>query len=115
MQAKAVMETYEPPFIARKNSAKAYELWTGKEIFLAGKTRPEIMLAALMIMKNSVAFHYFPIYCLPELKEQLPADLLKKLKGKTCFHFKKLEPAIDKQIESALKLGHAAYKKQGWI
>jgi hypothetical protein len=114
-QVKSVMESYVPPFVVRKETDKRYELWTGKEVFAAGKTRDEMMLAAIMIEKNSVAFHYFPLYCFPELKEKLPSDLLKVLKGKTCFHLKKPDTKLYKQIDEALKIGHAAFKKQGWI
>jgi hypothetical protein len=114
-QVKAAMKAYEPPFRARKDSDKGYELWTGKEIFLAGKAREEIMFAAVLIQKNFVGFHFFPIYCLPELKEKLHPDLVKKLKGKTCFHLKKPDTQLYQQIADALKMGATAYEKLKWV
>ncbi len=55
-----------------------------------------------------------PIYGAPALKKSLARELLKLLKGKTCFHVKSLTPELKEHIQSALKVGLAAYTKSGW-
>jgi len=42
-------------------------------------------------------------------------DLRKLLKGKSCFHIKKLDENLVNQIETALKEGLNYYKMQGAI
>lgn len=59
----------------------------------AGK--PE-MFAAVSVKTSSVAFHYMPVYRHPDLLDGIPPDLRKRLKGKSCFHFRRADdPAID--------------------
>jgi hypothetical protein len=40
---------------------------------------------------------------------------LKCLKGKSCFHIKKMDAEIFKQMEEALAKGYSKYKERGWI
>jgi hypothetical protein len=42
-------------------------------------------------------------------------DLLRCLKGKTCFHIKKLDKDMQAHIAVALKAGHKEFKQKGWI
>jgi len=56
-----------------------------------------------------------PIYSDTDLKDVFKPELLKLLKGKSCFHIKKLNPELEMQIDFALKVGYELYKKRGWI
>jgi len=56
-----------------------------------------------------------PIYVDTSLREVFKPELLKLLKGKSCFHIKKLDSQLEKQIEDALKKGYDLYKKRGWV
>jgi hypothetical protein len=40
---------------------------------------------------------------------------MEHLDGKSCFHMSSLTPGLKKDIDSALKLGIAAYKKRNWL
>ncbi|MDB5282349.1 MAG: hypothetical protein JWO06_1424 [Bacteroidota bacterium] len=112
---KALIKVYEPKLAVKKDSDKGYELYTAKEAVVAGRTYPAIFFAAAQVQKNFIGFYYFPIYCRPELKEKLHPDLMKKLKGKSCFHIKKDDKETYQQIKDALKIGFDEYKKQGWV
>ena len=112
---RALLKVYEPPLVAKKDTEKGYELWTTKEVSIGGRTYPDLFFAAATVQKNFVGFYYFPLYCNPELKAKLHRDLIKNLKGKTCFHLKKDEKDLYKHIESALKIAFTFYKKQKWV
>jgi hypothetical protein len=49
------------------------------------------------------------------LAKRIPAELMKTLKGKTCFHIKTLDATLKRQIADALKLSFDFYQKQGWV
>ena len=91
-----------------------YELYYGKEIEVQKRKYPEICFASLLIQKGYVGFYFFPIYVDVSLKNRLGAELLKTLKGKTCFHIKKNDPVLLKQIDDALKTGYEFYVSRGW-
>jgi hypothetical protein len=112
---KKLMKKYEPPFKSTAFSDTRYELWSKKEVEIAGRKRREIYFAGLIIQGKYVGFYYMPIYAEPGLKKLLKPELLKLLKGKSCFHIKEQNEIIVKQIEDALKTGFNAYKKRGWI
>lgn len=65
--------------------------------------------------KGYVGLYFMPIYANPALKNKLPPSLNKLLKGKTCFHIKKLDPDLLRNIEAALNEGMKCYEGLGWV
>ncbi|MHA1504555.1 MAG: DUF1801 domain-containing protein [Candidatus Heimdallarchaeota archaeon] len=113
---KPVLQQYENPFIPVFNLDSKYDLWSFKEdIEVNGKKREELFFASLIIQSNYVGFYYMPIYVDKNLKESLGPELLKLLKGKSCFHIKKLDDNLEAQIDKALAIGFELYKEKGWI
>ena len=55
-----------------------------------GKNEPA-WFGSVQLKKNYVSCHLMPLYNLPFLHEQLSADLQKRMQGKSCFNFKKVE------------------------
>jgi len=86
-----------------------------KEVEINGKKRPELWFASALIQKGYVGFYYMPVYGYKKLGEQIHPELMKCLKGKACFHIKKNDENLYKQIDEALKLGYEGYKKLGWV
>ena len=113
---RAVMQPYTlEGFTNRINSESAYDLWSEKHVVVDGKKRTEIYFAGLMIKKGYVGFYYMPVYAQPEMAGVFDPELLKLLKGKSCFHIKKLDDVLLKHIENALAMGFKLYKERGWI
>jgi hypothetical protein len=107
---------YSPPFVSKMSKPGKYDLWTTKTVEIAGRKLPEVYFAALIQQKGYVGFYYMPIYGRPEvIKPLLGAELLKLLKGKSCFHVKKMTPALKEQIAAALVIGKESYEKLGWL
>lgn len=86
-----------------------------KPVEINGRKTDEVYLAGGLVQKGYVGFYFMPIYTAPELKSELHPDLLKCLKGKSCFHLKKMDEAVAEQVKEALKKGYDLYKKKGWI
>jgi hypothetical protein len=79
------------------------------------KKKKEVFFAGLIIQKSYVGFYFMPIYAETDLKEVFKPELLKLLKGKSCFHIKKLDDELKSQIREALELGFELYKERGWV
>ena len=113
---RASMQPYETlGFNSRINSDKDYDLWSDKNVVLLGKERNEVYFAGLKIMTSSVTLHFMLIYTNPEVKELLHPDLLKLLKGKSCFHFKKLDETMMEHVANAFEVGYKFYKQHEWV
>jgi len=67
----------------------------------AGKKRKEVFFAGIIIQKNYVGFYYIPIYTDTDLKTVFKPEMLGLLKGKSCFHTRKLTSELLNQIEVA--------------
>lgn len=63
---------------------------------------------AVTIKKSYVAFHLMPLYADPSLADGLPPALERRRQGKTCFNFKKVEPALFEQLDALTARARAA-------
>lgn len=113
---RAVLQPYATlGFNNRINSETNYDLWSDMEVVAFGKKRNEMYFAAVTIRKDYVGFYYMPVYAEPEMKTVFDPALLKLLKGKSCFHIKKLDESLLAHIEDALAEGYRLYKEKGWV
>jgi hypothetical protein len=112
---KKILEQYEGSLKLKFDLKEKYELWTDKEVNIAGKNKKELFFAGLTIQKNYVSFYFMPIYVEPELKEKLEPELLKLLKGKSCFHIKSIDQELENKINDTLQKGYKLYQKNDFI
>lgn len=110
------MTPYEHGSIkARIDTDTRYELWSEKELVADGRKRNDVYFAGLIIQSKYVGFYYMPVYIEPEMKTFFQQELLKMLKGKSCFHIKKLDGALEIQIAEALEKGYKLYEERDWV
>lgn len=112
---KTILESFESVSLKEKGNDKKYELTGTKDIFMFGREIKGMYFAGVMMQKGFVSLHYMPIYCNPKLVAEIPANLKKLLKSKSCFNIKKDDDEIYKSVKTLIKSGKAFYKKQGWI
>jgi len=112
---KKLLKKYENPLKPKFDLDSKYDLWSFKEIEIDGRKRKEVYFAGLIIQSTYVGFYFMPIYTDTPLKKIFGKELLSKLKGKSCFHIKKLDSILEKQIKDALEKGYKLYKQRNWI
>jgi hypothetical protein len=114
-QVKALLQPYAGRYQVRVDDPDRYELWTGRPAVIDGRQKGDVFFAALIIQKHYVGFYFMPVYADADLRELFGPELLTTLKGKSCFHLRKLAPEILGQIEQALQQGDRLYELRGWI
>ena len=112
---KKILKEYENPLQPKFDLDSKYDLWSFKNIEIDGRKRKEVFFASIIIQSNYVGFYYMPIYTDSDLKDVFEPELLSLLKGKSCFHIRKIDIKLEKQIKKALDIGYHLYKKRGWI
>ena len=112
---KGILKKYENPLKPKFDLDSKYDLWSVKDVVIDGRKRKEVYFAGLIIQSNYVGFYFMPVYTDTSLVDVFKPELLKLLKGKSCFHIKQLDTKLESQIEEALKKGYELYKKRGWI
>ena len=112
---KKILKKHEGTLKPKFDFDSKYDLWSFKDLEIYGRKRKEVYFAGLIIQSKYVGFYYMPVYTDVSLKEFFKPELLKCLKGKSCFHIKTLDENLEKQIEEALDKGYKLYEERGWI
>ncbi|MEW6093701.1 MAG: DUF1801 domain-containing protein [Chloroflexota bacterium] len=112
---KPRLEKYRPPLVPKTENERYFDLWSFKDLVIEGRKRKEIFFSGLIIQKDFVGFYFMPVYVETEIKKIFSPELLKLLKGKSCFHIKKLTPELIQQVEEALHFGFSLYQERGWV
>ena len=75
---------------------------TGNTYYLDGpyseKWKRQLFFGSAQIKKNYVSFYLMPVYMFPELLEDISPELKKHMQGKSCFNFRKVEPALFEEL-----------------
>lgn len=112
---KKELAVYQPPFQPKNDTERYFDLWSFKDLVIEGRKRKEVYFAGVVGYKDYVGFYFMPVYASPEMKALFKPELLKLLKGKSCFHVKKLNEELILQIRQVLAEGFAQYQKSGWV
>jgi len=112
---RTILKKYEDPLRPKFDLEGKYDLWSFKDVEIAGRKRKEVNFASLIVQSRWVGFYYMPVYTDTSLREFFPERLLKLLKGKSCFRIKKLDEVLEQQIDDVLERGYQLYQKRGWI
>jgi len=114
---KAILEKFSPPMVVFMDVPKvSFELMGNKPVPYGydKKMIPGMSFGKISHLKESVTLHFFPAYLDPKLKEVAPS-LHKCLKGKTCFHFSKLEQIDEKELTALFEKGVITWEKLGYM
>ena len=64
------------------------------------------LFAAVQMKSSYVSFHLFPVYCKPELLDQISPALRKRMQGKSCFNFKRLDQLPEDELAQLIERAH---------
>ena len=62
------------------------------------KWEKQLFFGSAQIKKNYVSFYLMPVYMYPELLNDVSSELKKRMQGKSCFNFKKVEPELFNEL-----------------
>jgi hypothetical protein len=114
---KKIMEENCPPLVEKRSSKEGIEVIGNVPTPYGSKKEivPGMYFASALIRPGNVSFYFFPIYTAPDEFKKIAPAAMTCLDGKTCFHFKKEEQVVEKEIRSMFKKGIEFYRKQGWV
>jgi hypothetical protein len=110
-----IMKEYDGILTRKSDKMIQNGLWTGKEAILGNRKYPDMFFVGIGKNKDNIGLYYMPVYMHPEVKAMLHPNLVKLLKGKSCFHIKMLDDSMKIHIKEALKIGIDLFRQKGWI
>ncbi|HST45283.1 MAG TPA: hypothetical protein VLK29_08670 [Luteimonas sp.] len=79
------------------------------------KTRKPLFFGAAQIGKTAVSFHLMPVYLHPGLLDPISPALRRHMQGKSCFHFRTIDPGLFVELAGLVEAGYASYRDQGFV
>ena len=112
---QALFKQFVPPLQIRKHNENVFEVAGTKET-MQGKQKVDGYYFGSVVPKpRDIRLYYFPIYTHVKKFEWISTELRKCLKGKSCFHIKKLENSLEKEIAEMIKVGYNIYQTENLI
>ena len=75
----------------------------------------EVWFGAVRIGKNYVSYHLMPIYACPDLLNEISPELKKRMQGKSCFNFTRVDEILFRELAELTERGYERFKKEGFI
>ena len=79
------------------------------------KNSKPLYFGSVKICKNYVSYHLMPVYVFPELLQNISKELHKRMQGKSCFNFKRIDPLWISELETLTRKGYDKYKAAGYL
>lgn len=73
-----------------------------------------LFFGAVEINKTYVSFHLMPVYVFPELLATVSPPLRKRMQGKSCFNFSRVDPVLFQELAALVAAGYARYAQAGY-
>lgn len=101
---KPIFEEYAVGLAVQADKPGEYFL----EAKMAIRKGQRLQFGGVKVGKAYVSFHLMPIYMNPKLQAAISPELKKRMQGKSCFNFTKVEP---EQIAELKKLTAAGFEE----
>jgi hypothetical protein len=79
------------------------------------KNKQRLFFAAVRTGKAYVSFHLMPIYACSDLLKQISPELKKRMQGKSCFNFKKVDEKLFRELAKLTKLGFQKFNDAAYL
>ena len=103
-----ILKPYEPDLTITQDTSDYYSL----DGHYSQKFKKNLFFGSAQIKKNYVSFYLMPVYMYPEILEIISPELKKRMQGKSCFNFKKVNEALFDELAALAKNGFEHFKQE---
>jgi hypothetical protein len=107
-QLKNILKPHAEKLTLKTDTPEAYYL----DGPYSEKWKKELFFGSAQIKKNYVSFYLMPVYMYPELLKDISPELKKRMQGKSCFNFKKVEPVLFEELALLTRRGAEKFKEE---
>ena len=101
---RAMLEPYGKKMHISADSAQ----WYGVDMAPEGERDPSTWFGATRLGKRYVSYYLMPVYVKPDLLDDISPALKKRMQGKSCFNFSKVDEPLLAELEALTKRGYEA-------
>ena len=107
---RALFERYEGRCVVGSNEPGRYYLDTHE---VREKDGYRTAFGGVEVKKNYVSAHLMPVYAYPELLDAISPELRRRMQGKSCFNFKKLDETLLEELGALIDRGAKRFAEDG--
>ena len=93
-QLKSILKPYAEKLTLKVDTSDTYYI----DGPYSDQWKKQLFFGSAQVKKNYVSFYLMPVYMYPELLQDISPELRKRMQGKSCFNFKKVEPELFKEL-----------------
>lgn len=108
---REMLEPYSESLVMAENGPTSYVLNT-KEV---EKYKKELLFGSAVVKKNYVSYYLFPVYIFPDLLEGISPGLKRRMQGKSCFNFTKVQEEEMNELQQLTERGYERYRQEAFI
>jgi len=101
---RALLEQYAPPLFVTADGPSGYVLDMAPE----GQRDPSTWFAGTRLGARYVSFYLMPVYAEPSLLDGISPELRRRMQGKSCFNFAKVDEPLLAELEALTRAGFEA-------
>ena len=99
---KGILEPYAPEMHVSADNEKGYSL----DLAPPEERNPTTWFGGVMRWKHYVSFYLMPVYVDPGLLDAASPELRKRMQGKSCFNFSKVDEPLMSELETLTRTGY---------
>ena len=107
-QLRSILKSHAQNLTVKTDTAGTYYL----DGPYSEKWKKELFFGSAQIKKNYVSFYLMPVYMYPELLKDVSPELKKRMQGKSCFNFKKVEPELFAELGELTRRGAEKFREE---
>jgi len=96
------------PYAARMHVSSDGPGLYGLDMALAHERDPSTWFAGTRLGKRYVSYYLMPIYVKPSLLDGISPELRRRMQGKSCFNFAKVDEPLLADLEALTEASYAA-------
>lgn len=108
---KRILVAQTPPLSVATESASDYAV-VAKPSLQYPDGQP---FGVVQVKKAYVSYHLFPVYLFPDLLEGMPEPLRKRMQGKSCFNFTKVDETLLSDLARLTEAGLTRFEREGRV
>jgi hypothetical protein len=99
---KAILVPYAPQMYVSADDGT----WYGVDLAPEAERNPTTWFGAVRRGKRYVSIYLMPVYVDPSLLDDASPDLRKRMQGKSCFNFTKVDEPLIGELEALVRTGY---------
>ena len=112
-ELKKILEVYVPPLTVKVDEDGRYDIVSTKAVNVNGRKFEEVYFGAVISQKSYVGFYSMGCYANHEF--HISDNLRKLLKGKSCFHIKKVDEELLAALTEMTKQDYLFFEREGYF